>query len=367
MTQASGIGSRAPSKRAAMKRAPLLVAASSSTAPTTTTRMPLARAQPRAETRARRRRTSRAAPWRRRCRGRRARRPAPSVRCAPGCRPARCRCGRAARRCARRRRRRSRRRRCRPRPRTRGRSRPRCICSTSHARRPRLPGARASESRPARESRSTAAARSISARQRSRACLARSRATPMVDLVFVGDHERRQQPQDRRPGRQRDDAVLEHQRLQHRRHLGAQLDGQHQAEAANLAHDRHAVERGAQRRPASSRRAARCARSALRRDRPAAPRGPPRTRAAIRRTCCRARPGRARRGRPSCRRARPSGNPPPSPLARHMMSGSRPACSTANQRPVRPKPVWISSTISSAPRSRHRRCGGVQELRRCRR
>ena len=33
-------------------------------------------------------------------------------------------------------------------------------------------------------------------------------------------------------------------------------------------------------------------------------------------------------------------------------------------RPVRPKPVWISSTISSAPRSRQSRCGRLQEFRR---
>ena len=37
------------------------------------------------------------------------------------------------------------------------------------------------------------------------------------------------------------------------------------------------------------------------------------------------------------------------------MSGAMPACSIANQRPVRPNPVWISSTISSAPRSRQTR------------
>ena len=46
------------------------------------------------------------------------------------------------------------------------------------------------------------------------------------------------------------------------------------------------------------------------------------------------------------------------------MSGSMPACSIANHLPVRPKPVWISSTISTAPRSRQTRCAVLQEVRR---
>ncbi len=46
------------------------------------------------------------------------------------------------------------------------------------------------------------------------------------------------------------------------------------------------------------------------------------------------------------------------------MSGSRPECSMANHLPVRPKPVWISSTMRSAPRSRHTRCAVCEEVRR---
>ena len=47
--------------------------------------------------------------------------------------------------------------------------------------------------------------------------------------------------------------------------------------------------------------------------------------------------------------------PPVSALPMHMMSGSTCACSHANNFPVRPKPVAISSKISSMPCSRQRR------------
>ena len=47
--------------------------------------------------------------------------------------------------------------------------------------------------------------------------------------------------------------------------------------------------------------------------------------------------------------------PPVSALPMHMMSGSTPTCSQAKRRPVRPKPVAISSKMSSRPCSRHRR------------
>jgi len=46
-----------------------------------------------------------------------------------------------------------------------------------------------------------------------------------------------------------------------------------------------------------------------------------------------------------------TGKPPPMPLPIVMMSGSTPECSLANIVPVRPKPVMISSTMSSAPTS----------------
>ena len=39
-----------------------------------------------------------------------------------------------------------------------------------------------------------------------------------------------------------------------------------------------------------------------------------------------------------------------------MMSGSRPQCSNANMRPVRPQPVATSSHMSSVPWRRHRSC-----------
>ena len=45
----------------------------------------------------------------------------------------------------------------------------------------------------------------------------------------------------------------------------------------------------------------------------------------------------------------PIGKPPPMPLATVIASGVMPACWKANHAPVRPAPVWISSTISSAP------------------
>ena len=49
----------------------------------------------------------------------------------------------------------------------------------------------------------------------------------------------------------------------------------------------------------------------------------------------------------------PMGTPLPSALAIVTTSGSMPACWKANQRPVRPSPVWISSTMSRIPRSVH--------------
>src|SRR5699024_2303392 len=48
----------------------------------------------------------------------------------------------------------------------------------------------------------------------------------------------------------------------------------------------------------------------------------------------------------------PIGTPPPSPLATVIASGTTPSCWWANQAPVRPMPVWISSRTSSAPASR---------------
>ena len=92
----------------------------------------------------------------------------------------------------------------------------------------RLPSSRESERMATRpRTRSTAAARSIT--RSGRAAWRRSRRTPMFDLV-VADDERRQQSKHRRSCRQGDHAVLEHQRLQHRRHLGSQLDREHQPE-----------------------------------------------------------------------------------------------------------------------------------------
>ena len=45
----------------------------------------------------------------------------------------------------------------------------------------------------------------------------------------------------------------------------------------------------------------------------------------------------------------PIGMPLPIALASVTTSGTTPSCSKPNQRPVRPKPVWISSSLSSAP------------------
>ena len=47
----------------------------------------------------------------------------------------------------------------------------------------------------------------------------------------------------------------------------------------------------------------------------------------------------------------PIGSPPPSPLASVITSGRTPSCWCANQAPVRPIPLWISSSTSSAPAS----------------
>ena len=49
----------------------------------------------------------------------------------------------------------------------------------------------------------------------------------------------------------------------------------------------------------------------------------------------------------------PIGIPLPIALASVTTSGLTPASSKPNQRPVRPKPVWISSIIISAPTSSH--------------
>ena len=45
--------------------------------------------------------------------------------------------------------------------------------------------------------------------------------------------------------------------------------------------------------------------------------------------------------------------PPPSDFAIVSTSGSTPSCSQANSAPVRPNPVWTSSTIRSVPVLRH--------------
>ena len=42
-------------------------------------------------------------------------------------------------------------------------------------------------------------------------------------------------------------------------------------------------------------------------------------------------------------------SPPESALARQIMSGSSPQCSSARKRPVRPMPVCTSSQTNSAP------------------
>ena len=52
----------------------------------------------------------------------------------------------------------------------------------------------------------------------------------------------------------------------------------------------------------------------------------------------------------SARAAMPlNGKPEAIPLAMTRMSGSTPLCSSANQRPVRPKPVCTSSMMSRMP------------------
>ena len=43
------------------------------------------------------------------------------------------------------------------------------------------------------------------------------------------------------------------------------------------------------------------------------------------------------------------GSPPPRPLASVSTSGVTPSAWQANQAPVRPMPLWISSATSSAP------------------
>src|SRR6202043_2441404 len=49
------------------------------------------------------------------------------------------------------------------------------------------------------------------------------------------------------------------------------------------------------------------------------------------------------------------GRPPPSALPQQRTSGRTPSASTAKRRPVLPKPVKISSAISTAPASRQSR------------
>jgi hypothetical protein len=50
----------------------------------------------------------------------------------------------------------------------------------------------------------------------------------------------------------------------------------------------------------------------------------------------------------------PTGTKPPeSAFAESSMSGSTPQCSIAHMRPVRPRPVWISSATKSVPWRRH--------------
>ena len=50
----------------------------------------------------------------------------------------------------------------------------------------------------------------------------------------------------------------------------------------------------------------------------------------------------------------PTGMPFPSALARATTSGTTPSCWKPNHSPVRPRPVWISSTIINAPVRSHR-------------
>ncbi len=53
----------------------------------------------------------------------------------------------------------------------------------------------------------------------------------------------------------------------------------------------------------------------------------------------------------SVARVAPMGRPLARALAIHMMSGSTPECWQANISPVLPRPVWISSRMSSTPLS----------------
>ena len=57
-----------------------------------------------------------------------------------------------------------------------------------------------------------------------------------------------------------------------------------------------------------------------------------------------------------------NGKPPPMPLPIVMMSGLSPNWSEAHIVPVRPKPIRISSAMSSAPRLRRDLAHGVDEV-----
>src|SRR5581483_11849673 len=63
-------------------------------------------------------------------------------------------------------------------------------------------------------------------------------------------------------------------------------------------------------------------------------------------------PGSKTSARGAARHA-PIGTPPPRPFARVITSGVMPACWCANHLPVRPRPVWTSSRMSSRSRSSH--------------
>ena len=87
-----------------------------------------------------------------------------------------------------------------------------------------------------------------------------------------------------------------------------------------------------------------------------------RTRAGCRRRSCRAgrRSSSAVTSGPNVTRA-PIGTPPPRPLASgHRVRARCPTAWWANQSPVRPIPVWISSTTSSAPCARRQLAGETQ-------
>jgi hypothetical protein len=58
---------------------------------------------------------------------------------------------------------------------------------------------------------------------------------------------------------------------------------------------------------------------------------------------------------PSRTTSAPIGTPPPIPLPATSRSGATSNSSHAHIAPQRPMPVWISSTISSTPRSRQAR------------